>query len=301
MFTFESMLIQIKGEVTERTAEMVNDAIISGEPIEVHIDSKGGDLFSGLEIFNRLQEHDAEVKIIIQGVAGSIASVIALAGSSKPSISSTGSIVIHNAHTDNIEGNHNDLRIVADSLEKYSEIVAKIYSVKTKLSNSEALSLMNNETVMNASEAIELGFAGKEVQPITPLSKINKINMKLIDKIKQSLGVKNELVTTETIETVDNQDEVVTEGGSFTPEQLAEITEIVNLVVAEALSGAPMQEEIQTTVGNTIATVLNKVVSDGKVPNETEILEIEEIPQQEGITSFYKKINEIKEKSNAVN
>ncbi len=295
------MLIQIKGEVTERTAEMVNDAIISGEPIEVHIDSKGGDLFSGLEIFNRLQEHDAEVKIIIQGVAGSIASVIALAGSSKPSISSTGSIVIHNAHTDNIEGNHNDLRIVADSLEKYSEIVAKIYSVKTKLSNSEALSLMNNETVMNASEAIELGFAGKEVQPITPLSKINKINMKLIDKIKQSLGVKNELVTTETIETVDNQDEVVTEGGSFTPEQLAEITEIVNLVVAEALSGAPMQEEIQTTVGNTIATVLNKVVSDGKVPNETEILEIEEIPQQEGITSFYKKINEIKEKSNAVN
>lgn len=297
------MLIQIKGEVTERTAEMVNDAIISGEPIEVHIDSKGGDLFSGLEIFNRLQEHDAEVKIIIQGVAGSIASVIALAGSSKPSISSTGSIVIHNAHTDNIEGNHNDLRIVADSLEKYSEIVAKIYSVKTKLSNTEALALMNNETVMNASEAIELGFASKEVQPIIPLSKINKINMKLIDKIKLSLGLKpeveNEITTTETTETVDNQEEVG--GAGFTPEQLAEITALVQQIVAEALSGAPMQEEIQTTIGNTIATVLNKVVSDGTIPNETEILEIEEIPQQEGVTSFYKKINEIKEKSNATN
>jgi len=298
------MLIQIKGEITEKMAQMVNDTIVPGEPIEVHIDSKGGDLFSGLEIFNLLQKHDAEVKIIIDGIAGSIASVIALAGTSKPSISSTGSIVIHNAHVDNIEGNHNDLRLVADSLEKYSEIVAKIYSKKTKLSNEEALSLMNQETVMSASEAIELGFAGKEVNEIRALSKITKINMKLIDKIMASLGgdqeVKDEVVTTETVETVDNQEEIET-GGGFTPEQLQEITLIVQQVVAEALAGDPMEASIEEKIGNSVATILNSVVSEGKLPGDNEIKEAQSMPQDPGIVSFYKEIEKIKEKTNAAN
>ncbi len=298
------MLIQIKGEITEKMAQMVVDTIVPGEPLEVHIDSKGGDLFSGLEIFNLLQKHDAEVKIIIDGIAGSIASVIALAGTSKPSISSTGSIVIHNAHVDNIEGNHNDLRLVADSLEKYSEIVAKIYSKKTKLSNEEALQLMNQETVMSASEAIELGFAGKEVNEIRALSKITKINMKLIDKIMASLSVKpevkDEVVTTETVETVDNQEEIETAGG-FTPEQIEEITLIVQKVVAEALSGAPMEESIEEKIGNSVATILNKVVSEGKLPGDNQITEAEAIPQDAGVVSFYNEIKKIKERTHAAN
>ena len=289
------MIIKIKGEVTEDTAANVRESIVSGQPLEVHIDSKGGDLFAGLDIFNMLQEHDAEVQILIDGVAGSIASVIALAGSSKPYISSTGSIVIHNAHTDNIEGNHNDLRKVADSLEKYSEIVASIYAKKTKLSNEEALSLMNHETVMNSKDAIELGFAGKEFQEIRPLSKLKNINMKLIDKIKASLlgeDVENEITTTETVETVDNQEEVI---DSFTPEQIAEITAIVQTVVAEAMAGAPMEESIEEKIGNTVATVLNSIVSDGKLPNATKIEEVTPPAAKSGMEAFNAKMNEIKE------
>ena len=268
------MILRIKGEVTEATAQEVHEAVALDQPLEVHIDSKGGDLFAGLDIFNMLQNHKQDVTIFIDGVAGSIASVIALAGSSKPYISSTGSIVIHNAHTDNIEGNHNDLRKVADSLEKYSEIVAKIYSTKTKLSNADALSLMNQEIVMNSKDAIELGFAGKEFDEIKPLSKLNSINMKLIDKIKASLlgeEVKDEVTTTETVETVDNQEEVI---DSFTTEQVAEITAIVQSVVAEALAGTPVQESIEEKIGNTVATILNKVVSGGSLPEDTEITEV---------------------------
>ena len=287
------MIIRIKGEITEHTAADVAEGIATGEPLEVHIDSKGGDLFAGLDIFNMLQEHTAEVQIFIDGVAGSIASVIALAGTKKPSISSTGSIVIHNAHSDNIEGNHNDLRKVADSLEKYSEIVAKIYAKKTKLSNDEALELMNNETVMNSEDAIELGFAGKEFQEIKPLSKLNKVNMKLIDKIKAAL-VKDEVVTTETVETIDNEEhEPGTEGG-FTPEQVEEITAIVQAVVAEALAGAPME----ASIGNQVATILNKVVSDGKPPTQVEIQEVEAPVASDGMTAFDGKIKESKEGEN---
>ena len=289
------MIIRIKGEITEATAQEVAEVVATGEPLEVHIDSKGGDLFAGLDIFNMLQEHEADVQIFIDGVAGSIASVIALGGTSKPFISSTGSIVIHNAHTDNIEGNHNDLRKVADSLEKYSEIVAKIYATKTRLSNAEALSLMNNETVMNSKDAIELGFAGKEFQEIKPLSKLKNINMKLIDKIKAALAgeeVVNEVTTTETVETVDNQEEV---GAGFTPEQVAEITNIVQVVVAEALAGAPMEESIEEKIGNQVATILNSIVSDGKPPADAEVQEVQPPVASEGMTSFHKKIEEIKE------
>ena len=99
--------------------------------------------------------------------------------------------------------------------------------------------------------------------------------MKLIDKIKASLmgeDVENEITTTETVETVDNQEEIVVEG--FTPEQVAEITAIVQTVVAEALAGAPMEQSIEEKVGNTVATILNRVVSDGKLPADTEIQEV---------------------------
>ena len=289
------MIIRIKGEITEGTAADVAEMVALGEPLEVHIDSKGGDLFAGLDIFNMLQEHKADVQVFIDGVAGSIASVIALGGSSKPFISSTGSIVIHNAHSDNIEGNHNDLRRVADSLEKYSEIVAKIYAKKTRLSNAEALSLMNNETVMNSKDAIELGFAGKEFNEIKALSKLNKVNMKLIDKIKAALTgevVDNEVITTETTETVDNQEEV---GGGFTPEQLAEITALVQQIVAEALSGAPMEASIEEKIGNQVATILNSIVSDGKPPADVEVQEVKPPTATDGMVSFHNKMNEIKE------
>jgi len=292
------VIINIKGEITEDTAEMVNNSIVAGQPLEVHIDSKGGDLFAGLEIFNNLQNHDSDVSIYIDGVAGSIASVIALAGSGKPHISETGSIVIHNAHTDNIEGNHHDIRKVADSLEKYSEIVAKIYTTKTKLSNDEALALMNQELVMNSKDAIELGFAGKEFQEIKPLSKLNKVNMNLLDKIKASLNgepVENEVTTTETIETIDNEEMPTEEGAGFSPDQIQEITAIVQAVVAEALAGTPVQESIEEKIGNTVATILNKVVSDGAVPQDAEIQEVEAPTATDGMTAFHNKMNEIKE------
>ena len=292
------MVINIKGEVTEKMAEMVNQTIHAGEVIDVHIDSKGGDLFAGLDIFNQLQNHDSPVNIFIDGVAGSIASVIALACTSKPAISSTGSIVIHNAHSDNIQGNHNDIRKVADSLEKYSEIVAKIYSRKTNLTNEQAISLMNDETVMNSNDAIELGFASKEFDELKPLSKLNKVNMKLIDKIKASLlgeEVNNETVTTETVETVDNQEEISSEG--FTPEQVQEITAIVQAVVAEALAGEPVQESIEEKIGNTVATILNSVVSSGKLPVDNEITEVEVKSSPDGVSSFYEKMAQIKKET----
>ena len=123
--------------------------------------------------------------------------------------------------------------------------------------------------------------------------------MKLIDKIKAALNgeeVTNEVTTTETVETVDNQEEVV--GAGFTPEQLAEITALVQNIVAEALAGAPMEESIEEKIGNTVATILNSVVSEGKLPSDTEIQEVEAPVATDGMTSFHKKIKDIKENNN---
>lgn len=282
------MVITIQGEITPKTVEEIRAQLVTEEPIELHIDSIGGDLFAGLAIYNLLQSRD--VSVFIDGVAGSVASVIALAGDKPPKIASTGSIVIHNAHADNIKGNQHDVQKVANSLAKYSEIVAQVYEAKTGLNIDDIKQLMNEETVFDSRTAIETGFAGDVYNKISIFSKINKIDMKLIDQIKASLAgapVENEITETETTTEETTGSEVLS------PEQEEAIRAIVGEMLAEAMTGTPTVEE----VGNTIATVLNSIVSEGTPPTREGLNVAEPNKTTDGVTSFYKKMKEIKNKT----
>jgi ATP-dependent protease ClpP protease subunit len=287
------MVLFIDGEVTSQTAsEFINS--IQDEPLEVHIDSVGGDLFAGLKIYNALQNHSQEVDIVIDGLAGSVASVIALAGSST-SIAPTGSIMIHNALVPSMKGNHNDLRKVADTLEQYSSIVASVYADKTKLSHDEALQLMNGETTFTAIDAVELGFANSIIEPLKAVAKIDQIDMNLLESIKEKLSVSNdaEAVTAEPV-AIDTP-ETAPAGAAFNEEQIVEIQNIVATMIAEALAGTPTTAE----VGSTIATVLNSIVSEGKAPQSAGISETEAKQPEDGVSAFRSKMKEIQNKSKA--
>lgn len=132
-------------------------AIGSGNPVTVNINSPGGDLFEGLAIYNLLKEHKGEVTVKVLSLAASAASVIAMAGD-RIEVARSGFLMIHNAWVLAM-GNRHDLREVADYLEPFDKSMADIYSVRTGIDTSGIQGMLDKETWIGGSEAIEKGFA----------------------------------------------------------------------------------------------------------------------------------------------
>lgn len=128
--------------------------------IDLRVNSPGGDVFEGFTIYNRLKQHKAKVTTYVDGLAASIASVIALAGDEI--VMSEGSfIMIHKAWA-MTAGNSDDLEQMVDRLLDIDEQLLGIYQRKTKLDRVELRSMITAETWLNADEAIEMGFATRK-------------------------------------------------------------------------------------------------------------------------------------------
>lgn len=124
--------------------------------IDVEINSGGGDVFAGSEIYTALKNHKGTVNVDIVGIAASAASVIAMAGDNVR-ISPTAQIMIHNVSSRQ-SGDYRDMQHEANVLENYNKSIANAYMLKTGLSQEELLDYMNKETWLNAQQAKELGF-----------------------------------------------------------------------------------------------------------------------------------------------
>lgn len=128
---------------------------ISG--IDVRINSYGGYVHEGVAIYNLLKSHPAAVNVTIDGVAASIASVIAMAGE-KIVMAQNSEMMIHNAWTVAM-GSASDLRKEADHLEQVNEIIRDTYGARAKVTAEEITAMMDAETWMTAKVAVEKGFA----------------------------------------------------------------------------------------------------------------------------------------------
>lgn len=135
-------------------AEAIESA--NGEPLEVAINSPGGDVCAGSEIYTALKEYSGDVVVKITGVAASAASVIAMAGK-KVSISPTAQIMIHNVSSYS-GGDYRDHSHESEVLKGWNKSIANAYALKSGLSESELLAMMNKETWLTAQEAKEKGF-----------------------------------------------------------------------------------------------------------------------------------------------
>lgn len=129
------------------------------DEIEVNIASNGGDLFAASEIYTMLKDDPRNVTVNVQGLAASSASIIAMAGD-KVNISPTAQMMIHQVWS-NTQGNADDMRSSADSLDSADQAVVNAYAMKTGLDPEAILSMMQQETWMNAQEAVDKGFADK--------------------------------------------------------------------------------------------------------------------------------------------
>lgn len=141
------------------TAKRIAGALraIGNQDVVVNINSPGGDMFEGLAIYNLLREHPGNVTVRILGLAASAASVIAMAGD-EIQIARAGFLMIHNAWTC-VCGNRNDLREIADYLEPFDRSMADIYQARTDGDLDEIRKMMDVETWIGGSEAVETGFA----------------------------------------------------------------------------------------------------------------------------------------------
>lgn len=138
--------------------------------INVRINSGGGDAFAGIAIHAMLQAHPAEVVCHVEGLAGSAASLIAMAGTR--TIMARGSmIMIHNPSALAM-GEADDLRQTADVLDKLRDSLVAIYQAKTGKAAAELQTLLDAETWLTADEAVAEGFADEVAgQPVTATAK----------------------------------------------------------------------------------------------------------------------------------
>ena len=126
-----------------------------GEMLTVLIDSRGGSVFAGQEIYSLLHGRD-DVEIKVQSIAASAASVIAMANHCE--ISPVGMIMIHNVQMSGASGDYRDMQKNAEILKRMNAALAAAYIEKTGKEQDEILRLMDKETWLTANQALELGF-----------------------------------------------------------------------------------------------------------------------------------------------
>ena len=127
------------------------------EDIVIKLNSPGGDVFEGIEIYNYLKDHPSNITVEVTGIAASAATFIT-AGANEVIMNVGTSIMIHEASTFTW-GNKSDIQKTLNALETIDDSILSIYSEKTGQSNEQLEEWMNEEKWFTADEAVEFGFA----------------------------------------------------------------------------------------------------------------------------------------------
>lgn len=144
-------------EVTPKEFKKDLDAIGAVNEIKIFINSDGGDVFAGQAIYSMLKRHEAKKTVYVDGLAASIASVIAMAGD-KVIMPKNAMMMVHNPWTIGI-GNAADFRKLADTLDTVGETIIGVYEAKTGLEKGKIVDLLDAETWLTADECVKMGFA----------------------------------------------------------------------------------------------------------------------------------------------
>lgn len=130
---------------------------ISGD-VTVRISSGGGDVYEGIDIMQALKNHDGQVTVIVESLAASAASFIAVGGADKVLMRESSELMIHRAWTFT-DGNADDVRKTLEDLERQDSKLARIYAGKAGGEIQEWLDAMSAETWYTAEEAVAAGLA----------------------------------------------------------------------------------------------------------------------------------------------
>lgn len=173
---------------------------ISTENVLLRINSPGGSVIDGLAIHDAIKRMPQKVTAQIEGLAASIATIIAL-GADEISMSQNSLFMIHNVWGGET-GGAKDMRKAADLMEKMGDRLVNIYVSKTGKDESEIRNWMDEETWFTADEALEAGFINYIEKPIALAAKfdVKKLNYKntslvvdMFNSNKKSLKMENQI------------------------------------------------------------------------------------------------------------
>ena len=141
------------------SAESIGKALagFDGKPVDLYINSPGGDVFEGRAMQTRLKAYAGEITVHIDGLAASAATTVAL-GADKRVIADGAFFMIHDSWTLAM-GNKQKMRKTGDLLEQMDGAIAKDYGVITGKDFDTVAGWMSEETWFNAEASLDLGFA----------------------------------------------------------------------------------------------------------------------------------------------
>ncbi len=189
------------GITADDLAKQLED--ITAGTIHVRINSPGGKVSDGTAIYNLLKQHSAKVIIHVDGLAASIASLIAMAGD-EVHMGEGAYMMVHSPWSIMI-GTADDFRQEADLLDKVGRTISQIYQGKSGKTEEEINQLMADETWMTADEAVEMGFADK-VDKGTEKEKKNQVknlfDLSVFANVPDLLKAKKDLPDERTLERI---------------------------------------------------------------------------------------------------
>ncbi|WP_208625399.1 ClpP-like prohead protease/major capsid protein fusion protein [Salinicola salarius] len=155
------------------------------QTINLHIHSPGGDVFEGMAIYNLLANHPATINVYIDGLAASMASVIAMVGNTVY-IPENAMIMIHKPW--GIQGgNSDDMRRYAELLDKVETTLLTAYTKKTGKTEDEIRSWLAAETWLSGPEAVEHGFADQLVEPLAMAASLKSKRLQEFEHMPDAL------------------------------------------------------------------------------------------------------------------
>ena len=250
-------------------------------PINLHVNSIGGDVFDGMAIYNVIKRREARTTVYIEGIAASIATIIAL-GADEVVMAENSLFMIHNAWGGAM-GEAKDMRKTADTLEKISSELTDIYMKKTGLSYEALAEMMDEETWLNAQEAYDYGFIDTisdsiKVAAKYDVSKFKNITQEEIQN-KLSININNKKMTNELKEWFSNKvEEIVAtvKGDVKVSEDVAEQTMItVNLGDNDEIMNKISEFETGNIELSNKISLLEEELVASKGTNETLTVEVE--------------------------
>lgn len=157
--------------IDNTTPNKIKDAINAledGEELEVRINSYGGDVASGQEIYSLLQTvQNCTAKIM--GMAASAAGFLAM-GARRVEISTVGTIMVHNVSTYGVSGDYHEMDKTSEMLQRLNAAIAGAFVAKSGRPEEEILEMMDRETWLTANQAVSMGICdaiigGAKTQP----------------------------------------------------------------------------------------------------------------------------------------
>lgn len=246
------------------------------EAFKVYIDSPGGYVDVGFEIYDYLKSLNKPITTIGQGLVASIATVIFMAGDTRKLKPNT-HFMIH-LPGGGIEGNSEEIEIYSKMMKDTEKRILKFYEETAGLSEAEILPLLRKETYLNVDEAYKLGFANDRIELSEPVAYLKPNNPKKKNMSKKEKGILSKIMDILKAEKITNKIVFDAENNELDFYELEE--DAVIAVGAKAnYDGRPANGEYKVPSEEDASVVLTYVFENGELKEikEPEVVVEEEV------------------------